>query len=105
MRWPFCRVRADWTVKKWFPSLRQKLREMPRLRKTVIAITGGTVILFGIALIVLPGPAIIVIPLGIAILATEFAWAQRVLKRGRMIVQKARDKVGAARASAAEKKQ
>lgn len=37
---------------------------------------GGTVLLLGIAMILLPGPAILVIPLGIAILATEFAWAK-----------------------------
>jgi len=50
-------------------------------RQVVVAVIGGTVILFGIALIVLPGPAILVIPAGIAILATEFAWAKRLLKR------------------------
>jgi tellurite resistance protein TerC len=39
------------------------------------------VLLIGIAMIVLPGPAILVIPLGLAILATEFVWARRLLKR------------------------
>lgn len=37
---------------------------------------GGTVLLLGVAMIILPGPAILVIPLGIGILATEFAWAR-----------------------------
>jgi hypothetical protein len=41
------------------------------------------VLLIGIALLVLPGPAFIVIPLGLAILAVEFAWARRLLKRVR----------------------
>jgi tellurite resistance protein TerC len=50
-------------------------------RQVVIAVIGGTVIALGIALIVLPGPAFIVIPAGVAILATEFAWARRLLKR------------------------
>lgn len=50
-------------------------------RQVVVAVIGGTVVLFGIALLVLPGPAFIVIPAGMAILATEFAWARRVLKR------------------------
>lgn len=90
-------------MKKWFRSLWEKLRDMPRLRKTVIGVVGGTVILFGIVLVVLPGPAIIVIPLGIAILATEFAWAQRVLHRGKMIVQKARGKIQKARTAAGER--
>jgi len=37
--------------------------------------------LIGIAMIVLPGPAVVVIPAGLAILATEFAWAKRLLHR------------------------
>ncbi|MDK2972522.1 MAG: hypothetical protein PWP23_2277 [Candidatus Sumerlaeota bacterium] len=52
-------------------------------RKVVVAVIGGTVVLLGIALLVLPGPAFIVIPLGLAILATEFVWARRWLGRAR----------------------
>ena len=51
------------------------------MKKVIIAITGGTVLLVGIAMIVLPGPALIVIPAGLAILATEFLWARRALKK------------------------
>jgi tellurite resistance protein TerC len=43
------------------------------------------VLLIGIALLVLPGPAFIVIPIGLAILATEYAWARHWLKRARRI--------------------
>jgi tellurite resistance protein TerC len=50
-------------------------------RKIVIAIIGGTITLVGIALIVLPGPAFIVIPVGLSILATEFLWARRWLNK------------------------
>ncbi|HZE13665.1 MAG TPA: PGPGW domain-containing protein [Chthoniobacterales bacterium] len=56
------------------------------LRKLIIAIIGGTVLLIGVALIVLPGPAFIVIPIGLAILATEFAWARRVVVRAKAMV-------------------
>jgi hypothetical protein len=49
-------------------------------RRIVVAIVGMTVLLFGLALTVLPGPAFVVIPIGLAILATEFAWARRWLK-------------------------
>ena len=52
-------------------------------RVTVVAVIGMTVLAAGVALIVLPGPAILVIPLGLAILATEFAWARRLLQRFR----------------------
>ena len=42
-------------------------------------------LLIGVALLVLPGPAFIVIPIGLAILATEYAWARRWLKRVRRL--------------------
>ncbi len=54
------------------------LKQAKRIVKTVI---GFTVLLIGIALIILPGPAIVVIPIGLAILATEFAWARKLYKR------------------------
>jgi hypothetical protein len=50
-------------------------------RKIVVAVIGATVLALGLALIVLPGPAIVAIPLGLAILATEFLWARRLLRR------------------------
>lgn len=59
------------------------------LRKLIVAVIGGTILLIGIALIVLPGPAFIVIPIGLAILATEFAWARRTVVRTRAMVAKA----------------
>ncbi len=49
-------------------------------KRVITVIIGMTVLLFGIALLVLPGPAFVVIPIGLAILATEFAWARRSLR-------------------------
>ncbi|OGL01481.1 MAG: hypothetical protein A3I14_10880 [Candidatus Rokubacteria bacterium RIFCSPLOWO2_02_FULL_73_56] len=54
-----------------------------RARRLVVAVIGGTVLALGVAMLVLPGPALLVIPLGLAILATEFVWARRLLKRVR----------------------
>ena len=62
-------------------------------RKVVIALIGGTVTLIGIAMIVLPGPAFIVLPAGLAILAIEFAWARRWLKKVKQMAQEAVDKM------------
>ena len=50
-------------------------------RKFVVTIVGFTVLLIGIILIVAPGPAIVVIPIALAILATEFVWARNLLKK------------------------
>jgi uncharacterized protein (TIGR02611 family) len=55
------------------------------VRRVIVSVVGATVVLIGIALLVLPGPAFIVIPLGLAILATEYAWARRWLKRVRQM--------------------
>ena len=49
--------------------------------RTAIFVLGMTVVLVGVVMIVTPGPAFLVIPLGLAILATEFVWARRVLER------------------------
>ncbi len=49
-------------------------------RRVIVSIVGTTVLLIGVALIFLPGPAFVVIPVGLAILATEFAWAAHWLK-------------------------
>jgi tellurite resistance protein TerC len=52
-------------------------------RRLVILVLGTTVLLIGVVMIVLPGPAIVVIPLGLGILAVEFVWARRWLVRVR----------------------
>jgi tellurite resistance protein TerC len=64
------------------------------MRKLVIAVIGGTVLLLGIAMIVLPGPAVVVVPAGLAILATQFLWARRALRKGKNAVAHARRKIG-----------
>jgi tellurite resistance protein TerC len=50
-------------------------------RRAAILIVGSSMLLIGIAMVVLPGPAIIVIPLALSLLAVEFAWARRWLRR------------------------
>ncbi len=59
---------------------------MKQVKRVVVAILGGTVLVIGFACLVLPGPAFIVIPLGLAILAIEFAWARRWLRSARAIL-------------------
>lgn len=52
-------------------------------RRIVIAVVGVTVLIIGIVMIVTPGPALVLIPVGLAILGIEFAWARSWLKRAR----------------------
>lgn len=50
-------------------------------RRLVVGFVGAAVLLVGVVMIVLPGPATLIIPAGLAILATEFPWARRLLER------------------------
>jgi tellurite resistance protein TerC len=55
------------------------------VKRVIVSVVGATVVVIGIALLVLPGPAFVVIPVGLAILATEYAWARRWLRKVRRI--------------------
>ncbi len=50
-------------------------------KRLIIIVVGFTVLLLGVAMILLPGPAFIMIPLGLGILATEFVWARTLLNK------------------------
>ncbi len=50
-------------------------------RRVVIGLVGATVLLIGLVMIVTPGPAIVIIPVGLAILSIEFTWARSWLRR------------------------
>jgi uncharacterized protein (TIGR02611 family) len=52
-----------------------------RMYRIGFAVAGATVTLVGLAMLVTPGPALVVIPIGLAMLALEFAWAERLLDR------------------------
>jgi hypothetical protein len=58
-----------------------------QVRRVIVFVVGMTVLLFGIALIVLPGPAILVIPAGLAILGLEFHWARRWMRKARAMIK------------------
>ena len=55
--------------------------------RSIVLVVGGTVVAIGVAMVVLPGPAFVVIPAGLAILATEFLWARRLLVRVRNYIE------------------
>jgi len=55
----------------------------PRVRKVLVTTAGTTVLIAGLAMLVLPGPGLVVVMAGLAILATEFAWAERRLHQAR----------------------
>ena len=64
------------------------------IKRIAILVVGSTVLAIGVALLVLPGPAFIVIPVGLAILAVEFAWARRWLRKARELLPNAKGSGG-----------
>ncbi len=58
------------------------------IRKLIAAVIGFTILLIGIALLVLPGPGLLVIILGLIVLAGEFVWAKHILNKVRSKVKK-----------------
>ena len=66
---------------------------LKQARRLVIAVIGGTVLIAGIVMIVTPGPAVVVIPLGLGILATEFVWARHLLHRVKDHIAKTADRM------------
>jgi len=59
-----------------------------KARQLVVAVVGVTVVIIGIIMIFTPGPAIVVIPLGLGILATEFVWAKTLLHQVKTYIEK-----------------
>jgi hypothetical protein len=51
-------------------------RVSPMWRRALVFFIGGIFLVIGLAMLILPGPAVVFIPLGLAILATEFSWAR-----------------------------
>lgn len=54
-------------------------KTLGQAKRLVVMVIGFTILAAGVAMIVLPGPAFVVIPVGLALLATEFIWARKLL--------------------------
>ncbi len=81
--------------------LQEQLGELGRVslrqaRRVAILVSGSTVLVIGLAMLVLPGPALLVIPLGLSILAIEFLWARRWLGKLREATRRAAEKARSA---------
>jgi uncharacterized protein (TIGR02611 family) len=59
---------------------RERHRERPFVVRVLYIIVGSTLLAAGLAMLVLPGPAFVVIPIGLALLSLEFAWAENLLE-------------------------
>jgi uncharacterized protein (TIGR02611 family) len=60
--------------------------------RILYAVVGFTLLLGGIAMLVAPGPAFVVIPIGLAVLSLEFRWAENMLEKSLEQADKAAQK-------------
>ena len=81
------------------PELVRKMRaykvrheQRPRAVRWLFVVAGFTVLLAGVAMLVLPGPALAVIPIGLFLLALQFQWAENWLERSIHEADKAKQK-------------
>jgi uncharacterized protein (TIGR02611 family) len=74
---------------------RARHREHGRLYRMFFVGAGVIVLVAGLAMLVLPGPALAVIPIGLFMLAMEFAWAETMLERSIAQAERAREKAAA----------
>jgi uncharacterized protein (TIGR02611 family) len=70
---------------------RERHLERSKIVRAAFVVAGFTVLLAGMAMLLLPGPAFAVIPLGLAILSLEFAWAGRLLEKALIQAEKAKE--------------
>jgi uncharacterized protein (TIGR02611 family) len=74
---------------------RERHRRRPLIARALYIAVGFTVLLGGIAMLLLPGPAFVVIPIGLAVLSLEFAWAEKLLHHALVQGEVARRKAAA----------
>jgi uncharacterized protein (TIGR02611 family) len=67
------------TMPERLRAQRERHLQRPKPIRLLYIVAGFTILLAGIAMLLAPGPAFVVIPVGLAVLSLEFAWAERLL--------------------------
>jgi uncharacterized protein (TIGR02611 family) len=57
------------------------LTAIKKIKRLIVSIFGFTILIIGLAMLILPGPGLIIIPIGLAVLATEYLWARNLLNK------------------------
>lgn len=75
---------------RWLSPVRDRVRRLPGgalIWKVLIGVIGAAIVIVGLLLIPLPGPGWALVFLGVAVWATEFHWAHRLLRFGRRVLR------------------
>ena len=66
-----------------------KVDDVPHIKRIIVTVVGGTIVILGAMLVVTPVPGALIILGGLAVLGTEYAWARRWMRTGRIMANKA----------------
>jgi len=77
----------------WFPFRVVVRFIMQNGKRIAVTIVGGVLLLAGVVCLVLPGPGIVLILAGLAVLASEYVWAEMLLNYAKDKANRAKDKV------------
>ncbi|MEO5803834.1 MAG: PGPGW domain-containing protein [Verrucomicrobiota bacterium] len=86
---------SEHEAKKWMAKIRRFLlldKIPPFPRKIIVSLLGGILLIAGIIMIVMPGPAFVFIPLGLLLLASEFNWAEEWAQKMMNLISRIRKK-------------
>ena len=83
---------AEERARRWYELGRSPNVIIRQAYRLIVLVVGVTVVAAGVAMFVLPGPGILVVISGLAILATEFVWARLLLQRAKGYAEKAKEK-------------
>ena len=83
---------AEERARRWYELGRSSNVIVRQAYSMIVLVVGLTVVAGGLDMFVLPGPGILVVIAGLAILATEFVWARLLLQRAKVYAQKAKEK-------------
>ncbi len=68
---------------------RERHEQRPRVVRWAIAAVGAVIFLAGVVMLITPGPAFVLIPVGLAVMSLEFEWAGRLLERALVEAERA----------------
>lgn len=85
---PTARERVRGRAQEQRRRISTRMRAWRQVRRWSIGAVGGTIMVLGLALVPLPGPGWLIVFVGLGILASEFEWAERLLRWGRGVLHR-----------------
>ena len=62
-------------------------------KRIAVTVVGAALVVLGLAMLVLPGPGLLVVFAGFAVLATEYVWAATAVERAKALGTAAKNRI------------